>query len=41
MPVDFHGSAHIAALSEADGIIVMDPGIRSLKKGELVDVRQI
>ena len=41
LPVDFHGSAHIAALSEADGIIVMEPGIRSLKKGEIVNVRQI
>jgi molybdopterin molybdotransferase len=41
VPVDFHGSAHITALSYSDGIITMKPGIRSLKKGEFVNVRQI
>jgi molybdopterin molybdotransferase len=41
MPVDFHGSAHIAALTHSDGIIIMNPGLKSLKKGEIVDVRQI
>ena len=41
MPVDFHGSAHITALSESDGIIAMKPGINSLTKGEIVNVRQI
>jgi molybdopterin molybdotransferase len=41
IPVDFHGSAHIAALSNSDGIIALNPGITSLKKGEIVNVRQI
>ena len=41
MPVDFHGSAHIAALSGTDGIIFIIPGLTSLKKGEIVNVRQI
>jgi molybdopterin molybdotransferase len=41
VPVDFHGSAHIAALSDSDGIIALKPGIKSLKKGEIVNVRQI
>ena len=41
LPVDFHGSAHITALSYADGIIALKPGIKSLKKGEIVNVRQI
>ena len=41
VPVDFHGSAHITALSYSDGVITMKPGIRSLKKGEFVNVRQI
>ena len=41
VPVDFHGSAHIAALSYSDGIISMKPGIKSLAKGEIVNVRQI
>jgi molybdopterin molybdotransferase len=41
MPVDFHGSAHIAALSGTDGIIFINPGTTSLKKGDIVNVRQI
>jgi molybdopterin molybdotransferase len=41
VPVDFHGSAHIAALSHTEGIIALKPGIKSLTKGEIVDVRQI
>lgn len=41
LPVDFHGSAHLAALAYADGIIMLQPGISILVKGEIVDVRQI
>ena len=41
LTVDFHGSAHLAALSYADGVITLKPGIRSLVKGEIVNVRQI
>ncbi len=41
IPVNYHGSAHLAALSDTEGIIVMKPGIKSLKKGEIVNVRQI
>lgn len=41
IPVDFHGSAHISALSYSDGIIAMNPGVKMLTKGELVHVRQI
>jgi molybdopterin molybdotransferase len=41
VPAEFHGSAHLAALSYAEGIIVLNPGIKSLKKGEIVSVRQI
>jgi molybdopterin molybdotransferase len=41
IPVDFHGSAHLTALSYCDGIISMKPGVKSIAKGELVDVRQI
>jgi len=40
-PVEYHGSAHISALPEADGIIAMAIGKNTLKKGELVNVRQI
>lgn len=41
VPVEFHGSAHIAALSTTDGIISINQGTTSLKKGEIVNVRQI
>jgi molybdopterin molybdotransferase len=41
MPVDFHGSAHLTALSCSDGIIALKPGMKSLEKGEIVSVRQI
>ena len=41
MPVDYHGSAHIHSLSEAHGIISVPIGCPTLKKGEIIDVRQI
>ena len=41
MPVEYHGSAHIHSLSEAHGIISVPIGCSTLKKGEIVDVRQI
>jgi molybdopterin molybdotransferase len=41
VPVDFHGSAHIAALSYSDGVVSLKPGIKSIAKGEIVNVRQI
>ncbi len=41
LPVEYHGSAHISALSVADGIISLPPGEKSIKKGEMVSVRQI
>jgi molybdopterin molybdotransferase len=41
LPVDFHGSAHITSLSDTDGIITLNPGVTSLIKGEIVNVRQI
>jgi molybdopterin molybdotransferase len=40
-PVDYHGSAHIHALSSAHGIISMEIGQAEIKKGEKVHVRQI
>lgn len=40
-PVDYHGSAHIHALSGAHGIIAMEIGEKELKKGEMIHVRQI
>jgi molybdopterin molybdotransferase len=40
-PVDYHGSAHIAALSVANGIVPIPRGVTELKEGDRVDVRQI
>ncbi|MDT8393319.1 MAG: molybdopterin molybdotransferase MoeA [Bacteroidales bacterium] len=40
-PNEYHGSAHIQALSLADGFIRVPMGTESLKAGELIDVRQI
>ena len=40
-PVDYHGSAHITALSFADGIITLPAGIRTIEKGEITGVRQV
>lgn len=40
-PVEFHGSAHIFALANADGYIMIPIGISELKEGELVDVRSL
>ncbi len=40
-PVEYHGSAHIHALSFAHGIIAFPIGVDTLLKGETVHVRQI
>jgi molybdopterin molybdotransferase len=40
-PVEFHGSGHISALSDADGIIAIPVGKHTIEKGEQVSVRQI
>jgi len=41
LPVEYHGSAHIHSICEADGIISIPIGKAVLNKGEIVDVRQI
>jgi len=40
-PIDYHGSAHIHSYVFADGIIAMEKGVLLLRKGELVNVRQL
>ncbi len=40
-PTDYHGSAHIHALSYSQVIFKVPLGVNELKKGDLVDVRQI
>lgn len=37
----YHGSAHIAALTDADGLIAVPIGLDSIEEGVLVDVRLI
>lgn len=41
LPLEYHGSAHINALTEADGLISVPVGQTTLRKGEFVHVRQI
>ena len=39
--IEYHGSAHIRALCQADGLIVLPAGVTSLEKGSMVHVRLI
>ncbi|MCF6242924.1 MAG: molybdopterin molybdotransferase MoeA [Bacteroidales bacterium] len=41
VPVEYHGSAHIRGLGQAQAIFAVPIGVKELKKGDLVDVRQI
>lgn len=41
IPVEYHGSAHIHSYVKADGMIYINIGETSLKKGQIIDVRQI
>jgi molybdopterin molybdotransferase len=41
IPVEFHGSGHISALPNADGIISIAVGKKTVEKGEIVYVRLI
>jgi len=41
LPVEYHGSAHIGSMCCADGLISMPAGVRELKEGSTVDVRQL
>jgi molybdopterin molybdotransferase len=40
IPVEFHGSGHLSALTGADGIIIVPIGVKSIEKGVMVNVRQ-
>jgi len=41
LPLEYHGSAHINGLGKAEAILAIPIGKTEIKKGELVDVRQI
>ena len=40
-PVEYHGSAHINSLCNADGLVRIDVGVTEVKKGAFVPVRLI
>jgi molybdopterin molybdotransferase len=40
-PVEYHGSAHLTALSAANGLLKVPRGVRQVLKGSMVYVRQI
>jgi molybdopterin molybdotransferase len=39
--IEYHGSAHINSLTDADCLISMEVGQQTIERGELADVRQI
>jgi molybdopterin molybdotransferase len=39
--IEYHGSAHISSLCDADGLVSIDVGVARLEKGALVQVRLI
>jgi len=41
LPLEYHGSAHITALPDAWGLIIIPRGQSWIQKGEMVSVRQI
>ena len=41
IPVEYHGSAHINALCEADGLLCMPAGVAKIAEGSFVNVRLI
>ena len=41
MPVAFHGSSHLNALGDADGLIRVEKGVAEIAKGTEIDVRPL
>ncbi|MCK5268525.1 MAG: molybdopterin molybdotransferase MoeA [Spirochaetes bacterium] len=41
IPIPYHGSAHINAMCSSAGLISIPAGIKEIKKGQTIDVRQI
>ena len=41
MPVEYHGSAHIGALTDADGLVCIDTGVAEIETQTIVPVRLI
>lgn len=40
-PVEYHGSAHIHSYTMANGIMIVEPGVTFIKKGDPVNVRPV
>jgi molybdopterin biosynthesis enzyme len=40
-PVAFHGSSHLNALGEADGLIRVEKGVAEIPRGTEIDVRPL
>jgi molybdopterin molybdotransferase len=40
-PIEYHGSAHINSLCNADGLVCMDVGVSEIKSGTSIAVRLI
>jgi len=41
IPMEYHGSAHLTALCGAEGLLSIPEGVKEIKQGEWIDVRQI
>jgi molybdopterin molybdotransferase len=41
IPVEYHGSAHVFSICDADVIFSVEIGVSEISKGEMVDARQI
>lgn len=41
IPIEYHGSAHINSICRADGLILIPVGVKEIKEGTIVYVRQI
>jgi molybdopterin molybdotransferase len=40
-PVEYHGSAHLASLAQADALLKVPTNVKEIIKGSVVYVRQI
>jgi len=40
-PVGYHGSAHVNALGDADGLVRVEKGVGAVEKGTVIDVRPL
>lgn len=41
LPIEYHGSAHMQAFTQADGIMKIKKGVKYIRKGAVVDVRPV